>query len=66
MYDDVKALNGYRYRIFDAIGKEVFNEHVKNKITEISIKTLGTEGMYLFEVLDEKDKKIQSYKIVLH
>lgn len=62
---DAKALEGYRYRILDAVGKEVYNQLVKNPITEIPLKSLGAAGMYLFEVIDQQSKTIQSNKIVL-
>jgi hypothetical protein len=62
---DAKALDGYRYRILDALGKEVYNELVKNAITEIPLKSLGAAGMYQFEVLDQKNVRIQTNKIVL-
>jgi hypothetical protein len=62
---DAKALEGYRYRILDAVGKEVYNELVKNPTTEIPLKSLGAAGMYLFEVIDQQNKTIQSNKIVL-
>ena len=62
---DAKALDGYRYRILDALGKEVYNELVKNAITEIPLKSLGAAGMYQFEVLDQKNVRIQANKIVL-
>jgi hypothetical protein len=62
---DVKALEGYRYRILDALGKEVYNELVKNTLTEIPLKTLGAAGMYQLEVLDANKTSIQTNKIVL-
>ena len=62
---DVIALEGYRYRILDALGKEVYNELVKNTITEIPLKSLGAAGLYQFEVLDEQNVSIQANKIVL-
>ncbi len=62
---DAKALNGYRYRILDALGKEVYNELVKNTITEIPLKTLGAAGLYQMEVLDANKSSIQTNKIVL-
>ena len=62
---DAKALEGYRYRILDALGKEVYNELVKNAITEIPLKTLGAAGMYQLEVLDANKTSIQTNKIVL-
>ncbi len=62
---DAKALVGYHYRILDVLGKEVYNELVKNTITEIPLKTLGTAGMYQFEVLDQKSTTIQTNKILL-
>ena len=34
-------------------------------ITEIPLKSLGTTGMYLLEVIDQQRKTIQSNKIVL-
>ena len=62
---DAKALDGYRYRIVDALGKEVYNELVKSAITGIPMKTLGAAGMYQFEVLDQKNVRTQTNKIVL-
>ena len=62
---DVTGLAGYRYRIVDALGKEVYNELVKNAITEIPLKTLGAAGIYQLEVLDQKSIRIQTNKIVL-
>ena len=62
---DAKALEGYRYRILDALGKEVYNELVKMEITKIPLKNLGAAGIYHFEVIDQKNTSIQSNKIVL-
>ena len=62
---DANAMNGYRYRILNALGKEIYNELVKNNLTEIQLKTLGAAGFYLFEVIDQKHQIIQSHKIVL-
>ena len=62
---DAIALEGYRYRILDALGKEVYNELVKSAITEIPMKIIGAAGMYQFEVLDQKNTTIQTNKIVL-
>jgi hypothetical protein len=63
---DAKALDGYRYRILDALGKVVYNELVTQTTTEIPLKTLGAAGIYQFEVLDANNVSIQSNKIVLY
>jgi hypothetical protein len=62
---DAKALEGYRYRILDALGKEVYNQLVTQSAAEIPLKTLGAAGIYQFEILDVKNVSIQSNKIVL-
>ena len=62
---DAKALEGYRYRILDALGKEVYNQLVTQSTTEIPLKTLGAVGIYQFEILDATKTSIQSNKIVL-
>ena len=62
---DAKLLEGYRYRILDALGKEVYNQLVTQTTTEIPLKTLGAAGIYQFEILDAKNASIQSNKIVL-
>jgi hypothetical protein len=58
-------LEGYRYRILDALGKEVYNELITQSTTEIPLKTLGAAGIYQFEILDATKTNIQSNKIVL-
>ena len=62
---DAKALEGYRYRILDALGKEVYNQLVTQSTTEIPLKTLGAAGIYQFEILDATKTSIQTNKIVL-
>ena len=62
---DAKALEGYRYRIVDVLGKEVYNQLVTQTTTEIPLKTLGAAGIYQFEILDTTKTSIQSNKIVL-
>ena len=62
---DAKAIEGYRYRIVDALGKEVYNQLVTQTTTEIPLKTLGAAGIYQFEILDATKTSIQSNKIVL-
>ncbi len=62
---DEKAMAGYRYKILDAAGKEVYNQPVKSAITEISLKSLGAAGTYFFEVYDEKFQRVVSKKIIL-
>lgn len=62
---DEKALLGYRYKLVDAAGKEVYNQPVKSPLTEISLKSLGATGTYFFEVFDEKFQRVVSKKIIL-
>jgi hypothetical protein len=62
---DEKALAGYRYKLMDAAGKEVYNQPVKSTITEISLKSLGVAGTYFFEVFDEKQQRLVTKKIIL-
>jgi hypothetical protein len=62
---DEKALAGYRYKIRDAAGKEVYSQPVKVAITQISLKSLGAAGTYFFEVYDEKLERQVTKKIIL-
>jgi hypothetical protein len=62
---DVQTLNGYRYRILDIQGKEVYNALVTTAKTEVSLKTLGAKGMYLLHILDANNESIQTKQIVL-
>ncbi len=62
---DVQALNGYRYKIMDVLGKNVYNELVSATKTEINLKVLGAKGVYVLHIIDGKGTSIDSKKIVL-
>jgi hypothetical protein len=62
---EVQALNGYRYRILDILGKEVYNALVTSAKTEISLKSLGAKGVYVLHIMDANNASIQTKQIVL-
>jgi hypothetical protein len=62
---DVQALNGYRYKMIDALGKTVYNELVSAAKTEISLKTFGKAGVYILHVVDANNASIETRQIVL-
>ena len=62
---DVQALNGYRYKMIDALGKTVYNELVIATKTEISLKTFGKAGVYILHVVDANNTSIETRQIVL-
>jgi hypothetical protein len=62
---DVAALNGYSYKMVDLQGKQVYKELVTKAKTEISLKSIGTKGVYILHILDEKGVSIENKKIVL-
>ena len=63
--NDIQALVGYRYKILDIQGKEVYNALATNAKTEISLKSIGAKGMYILHIEDEKGVSIENKKIVL-
>ena len=63
--NDVAALNGYTYKMVDLQGKQVYKELVTKAKTEISLKSIGTKGVYILHIVDEKGVSIENKKIVL-
>ena len=62
---DVIALNGYKFKIYEFQGKEVYGTNITNAKTEISLKTLGAKGMYILHIEDANNESIQSKQIIL-
>ena len=62
---DVIALNGYKFKIYEFQGKEVYGTNITTAKTEISLKALGAKGMYVLHILDANNVRIQSQQIVL-
>ena len=62
---DVAEMNGYRYQLMDALGKEIYSQLVTSKKTEISLKTLGAKGVYVLHVLDANNQSVVNKKIIL-
>ena len=63
--NDIQALSGYKYKIVDLQGKEVYNALATTAKTEISLKSIGAKGMYILHIVDEKGVSIENKKIVL-
>lgn len=63
--NDIQALGGYKYKIVDLQGKEVYNALATTSKTEISLKSIGAKGMYILHIVDEKGVSIENKKIVL-
>ncbi len=62
---DSQALAGYTYRILDVQGKQIYNALVTSSKTEITLKTLGTKGVYVLHIVDANGISIENKKIVL-
>lgn len=62
---DVIALNGYKFKIYEFQGKEVYGTNITNAKTEISLKALGAKGMYLLHILDANNVRILAQQILL-
>jgi hypothetical protein len=65
---DVITINnahGNTIKIVDLQGKEVYNALATSAKTEISLKSIGTKGMYILHIVDEKGVSIENKKIVL-
>ena len=52
-------------KIVDVQGKEVYNAILPTAKTEISLKGLGKAGVYVLNVMDEHNIRLQTKKIVL-
>lgn len=61
---DLEALKGYRYRILDISGKEVYAGLITEQKTSVSLKTFGA-GVYVLHVLDGNNTSIATKQIVL-
>ena len=61
---DLEALKGYRYRILDISGKEVYTGLITEQKTAVSLKTFGA-GVYVLHVLDGNNTSIATKQIVL-
>ncbi len=63
--NDIQAISGYKYKILDIQGKEVYNALATSAKTEISLKSIGAKGMYILHIQDANNETIQSKQIVL-
>jgi alpha-tubulin suppressor-like RCC1 family protein len=62
---DIQAFAGYKYKMLDIQGKEVYVSSITNAKTEIALKSLGAKGVYVLHILDANNTSIENKKIVL-
>ena len=55
----------YRYKIVDITGKELLVSTIHANKTQISLKSIGVEGVYFMHILDSSNSSISIKKIVL-
>lgn len=58
------ATKNYEIRIYDLFGREVKKYEIKNQTTEISRDELPS-GMYIYQVMDDKNQFISSGKLMV-
>ena len=56
---------GKNIKILDLQGKEVYNALATSAKTEISLKSIGSKGIFILHIVDEKGVSIENKKIVL-
>ena len=65
---DIVTINnaqGKTLRIVDVQGKEVYNQKVNTSSMEVSMKAIGTKGMYVLHIVDANNESVQTKQIVL-
>jgi hypothetical protein len=63
--NDLQALSGYKYKIVDITGQELYNALATSEKTEISLTSIGAKGIYILHIVDDKGVSIENKKIVL-
>jgi len=61
----ISNAQGKNLRIVDIQGKIVYNALISSAKTEISLKNIGTKGMYVLHLLDANNELVQTKQIVL-
>lgn len=56
---------GYVCKIVDLQGRELLKTSINTLKTEISLKTLGSKGVYVLHIIDANNTSIENKKIVL-
>ena len=56
-------LSELSYKLYDISGKVYQNKEIGNSITKIEMQNLP-QGIYFIKVIDTKNKKVQSFKII--
>ena len=62
---NTQASASYVCKIIDLQGRELFKTSINSLNTEISLKTIGTKGMYLLHIIDSNNVNVLTKQIVL-
>jgi hypothetical protein len=55
----------YKCKVLDVLGKEVYTTSILSNKTEISLKSLDSQGIFFIHIVDSKDLLIKVIKIAL-
>ena len=61
----IKNAQGNTLRIVDFQGRVVSTQVVSSNVHEVSLKTIGTKGEYIFQLLGENNQTIATQKVVM-
>jgi len=57
--------NGNTLKIMDISGREIHHQVLNSNKVDVSLKQLGAKGMYLIQVVNEKQEVLQTQKVIL-
>jgi hypothetical protein len=64
-YSNFKHMNGYKLRIENSLGQQVFQTNITQQTDYLSLNNWGGNGLYFVHIIDDQGNTIDIRKIVL-
>jgi hypothetical protein len=64
-YGNLASLNGYQLKIINSLGQQVFQSNISQQTDYLNLTTLGGNGLYFVQIINQQGNIIDIKKIVL-
>ena len=63
---DYSSMTNYSVKIINSLGQEVFNNSINIPKFQITVSSLGSEGLYFIKIFDENNYLLETKKLILN
>jgi hypothetical protein len=64
-FGNINTLSGYQMKVINPLGQQIFQSNISQRISNITLSSFATKGVYFVQLIDNKGTITENRKIVI-